>query len=219
MEKVARREAPKVEEKGRGPQREDNGTRRLVEQERVAERSEGREVSQRRKKMEGRKRRVEKRRVVRRKRRKVQKGEGAPGEVPSLATLFAAPPPKGPSGTVEELPREYRKLYRDEFESYTEGQRRFLKENLSRIGAITQKYLSLRGYPSISVKTRQQGINVVEFYLHPNGDISGLKIIGSSGYEALDENSLETVRTAYKDYPLPKEKTKIRIYVEYRLIF
>ncbi|WP_197972132.1 energy transducer TonB [Nitrosophilus labii] len=110
-------------------------------------------------------------------------------------------------------------LYQGEFDSFTKGQKEFIKNNLSAIGKITQKYLYIRGYPEFAVKTRQEGVNIVEFYLHPNGDISDLKIIKSSSYEILDKNSLETILSAYKDYPRPKEKTKIRIFVQYKIIY
>jgi protein TonB len=75
----------------------------------------------------------------------------------------------------------------------------------------------LNGYPDIAVRTGQQGTNVVTFYLHPNGDISGLRLLRPMGYEALDKNTLEVIRIAYKDYPRPKEKTKITFFVTYRL--
>ena len=136
--------------------------------------------------------------------------------LPKLSTLFAK---KSSAPRLSSLPKSFRQLYKDEFDTYTAGQKRFLKENLNKIGEITQKYLYLRGYPYISIKTKQQGTNAVEFYLYPNGDISDLKLIDSSGYEALDKNSIETIKTAYKDYPLPSQKTKIRILVKYRLVF
>ncbi len=105
-------------------------------------------------------------------------------------------------------------LYGDEFGNYTESQKNFIKTNLKDIGLITQRYLK---YPELSGRLGQEGLNVVEFYLHPNGDISELKIIKSSQYSMLDKNSLHTIEIAYKDYPQPKEKTKIRIYVHYNL--
>ena len=115
--------------------------------------------------------------------------------------------------------REFRALYKDEFDHFTPNQRRFIRNNLNRIQAITQHYLTMRGYPPFAVEERMQGVNVVEFYLWPNGDITDLKVISSSGYAVLDDNSLDTIRTAYKDYPRPKEKTKIRFYIHYQLIF
>jgi TonB family protein len=113
--------------------------------------------------------------------------------------------------------REFRALYKDEFDHFTPDQKKFIRNNLNRIQAITQHYLTMRGYPPFAVEQHMQGINVVEFYLHPNGDITDLKVISSSGYHVLDDNSLDTIRTAYKDYPRPKETTKIRFYIHYQL--
>lgn len=115
---------------------------------------------------------------------------------------------------IDELTQSYIDLYGEEFMTFSEETKEFLKENLSDIGRITQKYLM---YPSISIRTKQQGMNVVEFYLHPNGDITELKLLQSSTYTALDSNSIHTIKVAYKDYPKPKEVTKIRIFVYYKL--
>ena len=115
--------------------------------------------------------------------------------------------------------QEINRLYKGEFDSFTKNQKEFIKKNLSQIGKITQKYLYLRGYPKFAVKTKQDGVNIVEFYLYPNGDISDLKIKKSSNYSTLDQNSLDTILVAYKDYPRPKEKTKIIIYVKYEILY
>lgn len=141
-----------------------------------------------------------------------------PQALPSLEKLFAKHSTPKPL-VHSEPPANIRKLYHDEYESFTKNQKRFIRDNLDKIAAITQKYLYVRGYPYIAARTKQEGVNIVEFYLHPNGDISGLRIIQSSGYEALDKNSLETVRDAYKDYPWPKETTKIRILIHYSIIY
>ncbi len=135
---------------------------------------------------------------------------------PALESFFKSSPAQAQKTQKD---KEINKLYGKEFESFTKGQKEFIKDNLQTIGKITQKYLYIRGYPEFAVKTKQEGVNVVEFLLHPNGDISDLKIIKGSGYTLLDENSLETIKTAYKDYPRPTETTKIRIYVEYRIIY
>jgi TonB family protein len=113
--------------------------------------------------------------------------------------------------------REFKALYKDEFDHFTPDQKKFIRNNLNRIQAITQHYLTMRGYPLFAIQQHMQGVNVVEFYLHPNGDITDLKVISSSGFDVLDDNSLDTIRTAYKDYPRPREKTKIRFYIHYRL--
>jgi len=118
---------------------------------------------------------------------------------------------------LDDVTKSYIKLYGDEYDKFTKVQKAFLQNNLKDIGRITQKYLSSKGYPRIAIRTKQQGVNVVEFFLYPNGDIKGLKVINSSSYTVLDENSIDTIKIAYKDYPRPKEVTKIRIYVHYRL--
>ncbi len=141
---------------------------------------------------------------------------GAPA-MPSRSSRPKPPSIDQINGAMGE--REFRALYKDEFDHFTPTQRRFIRNNLNRIQAITQHYLTMRGYPPFAVEERMQGVNVVEFYLWPNGDITDLKVISSSGYAVLDDNSLDTIRTAYKDYPRPKEKTKIRFYIHYQLIF
>ncbi len=110
--------------------------------------------------------------------------------------------------------KEILELYGQEFGSLNRNQREFIKSNLDSIGKITQKYLK---YPLVAGKIGQEGQNIVEFYLHPNGDISELKLLTSSGFRLLDDNSIHTIKIAYKDYPYPSEKTKIRIRVTYRI--
>ncbi|RXJ82080.1 energy transducer TonB [Arcobacter sp. F2176] len=115
---------------------------------------------------------------------------------------------------LDELTQSYIKLYGEEYNSFTKIQKVFLQKNLKDIGKITEKYLR---YPDISVRTRQSGMNIIEFTLYPNGDITHPIITSSSGYEALDANTIKTIEIAYKDYPRPKEPTKIRIYVTYTI--
>lgn len=110
-----------------------------------------------------------------------------------------------------------KKLYGPEFNTYSPTQKKFIRNNLSTIHRITQNTLSRNGYPSVAARTNQEGTNVVSFYLHPNGDISGLTLKTPIGYAALDQNTLNVIRIAYKDYPLPNKKTKIVFYVTYRL--
>ncbi|MGM0533547.1 MAG: TonB family protein, partial [Campylobacterota bacterium] len=111
--------------------------------------------------------------------------------------------------------QKLKQLYGDAFGELDSESKQFLTTNIKSIQSITQRYLYELGYPPVAIKTRQKGDNIVEFTLHPNGDISGLKLIESSGYRALDDNSRELIEVAYKDYPLPESKTLIRIKVIY----
>lgn len=103
-------------------------------------------------------------------------------------------------------------IYGAEFGELGKEEQEFIINNLSYIGRITQSYLR---YPANAGMLKQSGMNVVEFYLHPNGDISDLKIIKPSGFILLDRNSTKTIEIAYKDYPHPKVKTLIRFYISY----
>lgn len=109
---------------------------------------------------------------------------------------------------------DIKELYGDEFFSLTREEQEFIEDNLSKIGAITQRYLK---YPQIAGELGQEGINAVEFFLHPNGDISDLRLLHALGYTLLDKNSIKTIQIAYKDYPLPSRTTKIRIKVHYKI--
>lgn len=115
---------------------------------------------------------------------------------------------------LDNITKSYLELYGEEYNSFNAVQKVFLHKNLRDIGRITQRYLR---YPSLAVRLRQAGTNIVEFMLHPNGDITNLILTNSSGSTSLDDNSLETIKIAYKDYPRPEETTKIKIYVNYSL--
>jgi len=122
-----------------------------------------------------------------------------------------------PSSSGSYGARMINQLYGKEFDTYSETEKKFIKNNLGTIHAITQRTLTRNGYPEVAVRTRQQGTNVVSFYLHPNGDISDLKLKRHIGHQALDQNTLDVIRIAYKDYPLPNKKTKIIFYVKYSI--
>jgi len=119
--------------------------------------------------------------------------------------------PRGRTGNL------IRRLYGKEFYSFSKTQQKFIKDHISEIQRITQNTLVINGYPDVAVRTGQQGVNVVSFYLHPNGDISNLRLIKRMGYRALDQNTISVIQIAYKDYPHPKTKTKIVFYVNYSL--
>ncbi len=113
--------------------------------------------------------------------------------------------------------RMINKLYGSEFDGYSSEQKKFIENNLMIIHRITQMTLNQKGYPEIAARTGQQGINIVSFDLHPNGNITNLRLDKHMGYEALDRNTLQVIRIAYKDYPLPRKKTKIKFFVQYSI--
>ncbi len=132
----------------------------------------------------------------------------------SLENFLLADPLPLDRELLDDITRSYINLYGEEYNSFTKVQKVYLQKNLKNIGKITQKYLR---YPSVAVRTGQSGMNIVEFYLHPNGDINKLKLSHSSGFTSLDKNTIRTIEIAYKDYPRPKSITKVKIYVYYKL--
>ena len=111
---------------------------------------------------------------------------------------------------------ELEKLYGEEYKNFTKVQKAYLEKNLNNFQVITQRVLDRMGYPELAAKQKIGGINTVEFIFYPNGDISDLRIINSSGYSVLDKHSIELIEIAYKDYPKPTEPIKIRFRVFYR---
>ncbi len=149
-----------------------------------------------------------------RKRQKRSKDPLANALMGSSSSTFSTKRAYTPNNRIN---RMIKQLYGKSFNHFTPTQKEFIKQNLGVIQRITQRTLIQNGYPTVSIQTKQQGVNIVTFYLHPNGNISGLKLKKRMGYAALDQNTLEVIRIAYKDYPLPKTKTKITFYVQYQL--
>ncbi len=132
----------------------------------------------------------------------------------SLEKFFLSKPILLDKNLLDDITKSYMNLYGEEYNSFTKIQKVFLQKHLTNIGKITQRYLK---YPVIAVRTHQEGMNIVQFILYPNGDISDLKLINSSGYASLDKNTIKTVQIAYKDYRRPKTATKIKIKIYYKL--
>lgn len=135
-----------------------------------------------------------------------------------LASFLGAATPSRPASRTKHYPnKKIQKLYGSTFHNFTPTQKKFIEDNLNIIQRITQNTLTRRGYPEGAGRTGQQGTNVVSFNLHPNGDISDLRLKRRIGYRALDDNTLELIKTAYKDYPYPSTTTKIVFYVTYSI--
>ena len=105
-------------------------------------------------------------------------------------------------------------LYGEDFDKFDKQTKLFLIKNIKDIGKITQRFLS---YPQLSAQAGQEGVNIIEFVLHPNGSIKDVMVSKSSGYFMLDDNTMDTVYEAYEDYPRPKKPTLIKIFVKYGL--
>lgn len=110
-----------------------------------------------------------------------------------------------------------KELYGKEFGRLSAGQQEYILDNQEIMRRITQEVLnrqaSVTNLNGLNVNTN----NVIEFYLHPNGDMSDFKFLNKSGYFLLEDITKSTIDYAYSKYPRPKEKTLIRYNVFYNL--
>ena len=110
-----------------------------------------------------------------------------------------------------------RELYGDEFGKLTPGEQKYLLDNQEIMRRITQEVLNRVAKVNLSGDINVNRVNIIEFYLHPNGDMSDFKFLKKSGYYILDNTTKETIEYAYSRYPRPSEKILIRYNVYYNL--
>lgn len=116
-----------------------------------------------------------------------------------------------------DVKKEIFELYGDELGDYGLAEIDFLLDNLRDIGRITQYHINRRGFPQAAKLLNQQGKNIIEFYLYPNGDISHLSVVSSANSVILDNDMMTNIKVAFREYPRPTTKVKIRFYMEYIL--
>ena len=134
-----------------------------------------------------------------------------------LASFLGTATPTVVSSQKSYPNKKIQKLYGSTFHTFTPAQKEFIENNLDEIQRITQNLLTRRGYPEGAGRNHQEGTNVVTFNLHPNGDISDLRLKQRIGSRPLDDNTLSLIRSAYKDYPYPTTTTRIVFYVTYSI--
>ena len=119
--------------------------------------------------------------------------------------------------TGTQIGSDFKEAYGEAFGRLSEGEKQYVIDNQEIMRRITQEQLNRLAPVNIPRNLRVNTTNVIEFYLHPNGDISGLKLINNSSHQILDDTSLQTIEYSYHRYPLPKQKTLIRYKVGYWL--
>jgi len=110
-----------------------------------------------------------------------------------------------------------KELYGDEFGKLSEGQQKYILDNQEIMRRITQQVLTRVASVNLSRDLNVNRVNIIEFYLHPNGDMSDFRFLQKSGFYVLDDTTKETIEYAYARYPRPQEKTLIRYNVFYNL--
>lgn len=112
---------------------------------------------------------------------------------------------------------DLKELYGSEFGKLTPGQQKYLIDNQEIMRRITQEILNRIARVNIRHDMNVNKTNIVEFYLHPNGDMTDFKFLQTSGYHILDTTTQETIEFAYSRYPRPTEKILVRYNVFYNL--
>ncbi len=115
------------------------------------------------------------------------------------------------------ISQDIKELYGEEFGKLTPGEQKYILDNQEIMRRITQQILNRVARVNIPRNINVNASNIIEFKLHPNGDMSDFKFISKSGYYILDDTTKETIEYAYSKYPLPKETTLIRYNVFYNL--
>jgi protein TonB len=113
--------------------------------------------------------------------------------------------------------QDIKELYGDEFGKLSPGQQKYIIDNQEIMRRITQQVLTRVARVNLPRDLNVNRSNVIEFYLHPNGDMSDFRFLEKSGYYVLDDTTKETIEYAYSRYPRPTEKTLVRYNVFYNL--
>jgi periplasmic protein TonB len=93
------------------------------------------------------------------------------------------------------------------------GRKVYLKQHFQYIKETIQKKIC---YPGVARKMGWEGKVVVSFVVMENGDIQDIKVVESSGYQALDKNAITTIKKA-APFPSPPVTAEVVIPVTYQL--
>jgi len=129
----------------------------------------------------------------------------------------ADPESKASSQSNMKVSDSIQKLYGDKFAELSEGEQKYILDNQEVMRRITQTILDRYGRSRIPDNLRVNETNTIEFYLHPDGSISGVRYLKNSRFTILDDTTKETIEIAYSKYPRPAQKTYIRYRVWYNL--
>lgn len=102
------------------------------------------------------------------------------------------------------------RLYGDKFKNLSNGEQKFILDNMTKMLMISNSVLRRYEPARIPANFNGRGEVLLEFYLHPNGDISGLKILKGSNYSMMNDLFIETINLSFSKFPHPEQTTLIR---------
>lgn len=150
----------------------------------------------------------------------IEKTAIPPKKEPSLYDILSKPDSsvqEKPTRSTTKVSDSIQRLYGDKFTELSEGEQKYILDNQEIMRRITQEVLDRYGRTRIPNSIRANETNMIEFYLHPDGSISGLHFLKNSQLSILDDTTKETIELAYAKYPRPQQKTLIRYRVWYNL--
>jgi outer membrane biosynthesis protein TonB len=160
--------------------------------------------------------------LVKEKRRKIKKEEKSKDELAWLEEDMSAQEEKDPNTKNKDRgaslgSKNLKKLYGSKWGKLTPGQKKYMLDNQEIMRRITQEILNRQARVSDINNLNVNRTNIIEFKLHPNGDMSDFKFLNKSGYYILDDITKATIGYAYSKYPRPKEVIIVRYNVFYNL--
>lgn len=112
---------------------------------------------------------------------------------------------------------ELYKLYGTELNTMSKEQKDYLAESYFMNAEVFQQTADRMGYPKLAAYLKQQGRGIIEFTLHPDGHIDGVKIITSTGFEALDDSMKAVVEQSAKSLKRPPKPVTVRLGGHYKI--
>ncbi|ASM38779.1 MAG: energy transducer TonB [Campylobacter sputorum] len=88
------------------------------------------------------------------------------------------------------------------------------------IGAQIQAIIAKeaqKNYPRAARRMRKQGVSVIEFTYHKNGDVANLKVTKSSGHKILDDTVLSVINKVKHKFPKIKADTTFEVPIKFTL--
>lgn len=126
-------------------------------------------------------------------------------------------PKRDPNRRESLISEDLKEAYGDALGKLSEGEQKYILDNQEIMRRLTQTQLNRTGSTDIPNNLRVNDYNLVEFYLHPNGDMTDFKVIRHSNFFLLDQVTKDTIEAVYWRYPRPKQKTLIRYKFGYYL--
>jgi len=134
-------------------------------------------------------------------------------ETPSKSTATNSKQSK----KVPRFTQQIKEAYGSDWGKLSAGEQKYILDNQEIMRRLTQTQLYATGSTDIPNNLRVNEINIIEFYLHTNGDMTDFKIVKNSNFFLLDDVTKDVIESVYSKYPRPKQKTLIRYKFWYNL--